>query len=325
MEPAVRALLTDSVHAGVAAAVGISPNDLRALGGFESFVYEETVRGAPRIVKATWCGRRTPEEMGAELHFVNYLADGGAPVSRAVPLVGGRLITSVPASEGEFHVCAFEKAPGAMLPRPEWTDAQVERWGSLVGCLHRLSTAYPGPPPPLRRPSWEEEYDAIGRFLEDEPEIQRRFQDLVSAIADLPREPGAFGAMHTDLHHHNIFWRDGEPHVFDFDDMLEFWFVSDLAIVLYYGAMDPVWHADDRQADYDRLRESLFRGYEREHALPGWSHEALPLFLALREHALRAVIRRSVPEADRSPFWKRFMVETTERILEGRPPLDLRI
>ena len=49
----------------------------------------------------------------------------------------------------------------------------------------------------------------------------------------------------------------------------------------------------------------------------------LPLFLALREHTLRAVIRRSIPEEERTPPWQRFFEEATERIRHGRPQLDL--
>jgi len=323
MEPAVRALHTDAVHAQVARMVGVAPSELRTLGGFESFVYEADVAGTPRIVKATWHGRRTREEMGAELHFVNYLADGGAPVCRAVPLASGELIETVPATEGAFHVCAFEKARGAQLKREQLTDEIVARWGALVGNLHRLSTSYPGPPLPLRRPTWEIEHAAIERIIVGEPEIHRRFRRIIDAIAQLPRETGAFGAMHTDLHHHNVFWHEGQPRAFDFDDMLDFWFVSDLAIVFYYGVLAPVWHDDDRQADFDRLRAAVLRGYATEHSLPDWSYDALPLFLALREHTLRAVILRSIPESERTPWWQQYLSDATARILEDRPALDL--
>ena len=126
--------------------------------------------------------------------------------------------------------------------------------------------------------------------------------------------------MHTDLHSHNIFWQDGELRVFDFDDTLEFWFIADLAIVLYYGLLGDY---DDLQAEFERMRDLLLRGYATEHALPQWSHEALPHFLSLREQTLRAVIRRSVPEAERTPGWRRFMDEATERIRAGRPALNL--
>jgi len=316
MEPAVRALHDDALVAAITEAVGTSK--LESLGGFESFVYEAT---DTRIVKATWHDRRTPEQIGAEIHFINYLADGGAPVCRALPLGDGSMLRTVSASTGAFHVYALEKAAGAILARNERTDEHWIRWGALVGQLHRLSAEYPGPPAPLQRPTWEQEHAAIERFVEKDSIFLRRFRDTIGAVGALPREAGAYGSMHTDLHSYNIFWQNGEPRVFDFDDMLEFWFIADLAIVLYYGLLGDY---DDLQAEFERMRDLLLRGYATEHALPQWSHDALPHFLALREHTLRAVILRSVPEAERTPGWRRFLDEATERIHAGRPALGLR-
>jgi len=317
MEPAVRALHDDALVAAIADAVGVSK--LESLGGFESFVYETA---DTRIVKATWHERRTPEEIGAEVHFINYLADGGAPVCRALPLADGSMVRTVSASTGTFHVYAFEKAAGAILARNERTDEHWMRWGVLVGQLHRLSAAYPGPPPPLKRPSWEQEYAAVERFVEPGSVFLRRFRDTLESIHALPHDAGAYGSIHTDLHSHNIFWQDGEPRVFDFDDMLEFWFIADLAIVLYYGLLGDY---DDRQAEFERMRDLLLRGYATEHDLPEWSHAALPHFLALREQTLRAVILRSIPVAERTPPWQRLFEEATQRIRDGRPALDLEV
>jgi len=328
MEPAVRALHNDALVAEIAEAVGVAPGELRSLGGFESFVYETTVAGAPRIVKATWHKRRTPDEIGAEIHFVNFLADGGAPVCGAVPLAGGMMVRTVPASTGAFHVYAFEKAPGAVRKPKDATDKQWIRWGALVGQMHRLSSSYEGPPPPLSRPTWQDEYASIERLVADDPVFLGRLRDTLGALRALPRDAGAFGASHTDLHSHNIFWHNtlgqqSEPRVFDFDDMLEFWFISDLAIVFYYALLSPVWHDDDRQADFERMRELVMRGYETEHSLPESSHDALPLFLSLREQTLRAVILRSIPEEERGERWQTFLADASERIAKKRPALDL--
>ena len=321
MEPAVRAEHTEDVLEGVSRVVG---GPVRLLGGFESFIYETKIDGAPRIVKATWHERRTPEQMLAELHFVNYLADGGAPVCRGLPLADRTLVGTVRSAAGAFHVCSFAKAPGTFLTRNTRTDAHWIRWGVLVGQLHRLSATYPGPPPPFARPSWETEYDSFAPFTDNGQGLRRAFEQSRADIEALPRDPGSFGAIHTDLHNFNIFWTGLEPHVFDFDDMLEFWFISDLAIVLYYALRDPVWHENDRQADFERLRELVWQGYGTEHALPGWSYDALPLFMALREQTLLAVIARSIPESDRGPRWQKFFEEATERVKDGRPALDLR-
>ena len=152
MDAAVKALMTSDVQAAIARVVGVEPEHLKALGGFESFVFETVIDGTSRIVKATWHERRAPEQIGAELHFVRFLADANAPVCRGLPLVGGEDVVSVPAAQGAFHVYAFEKAPGTLLPERALTDEQAEQCGALVGMLHRLSCEYPGPPAPLSRP-----------------------------------------------------------------------------------------------------------------------------------------------------------------------------
>jgi len=324
VEPAIRAEYTDGVRASLAAAAGISPVAIQDLGGFESFVHEAEIDGRPRIIKATWGGRRSREEMGAEVHFVNALSDGGATVCRALPLCDGGLVTTVPSARGEFHVTSFAKAPGACLPRSEWTPATLIEWGALVGRLHRLSSAYPGPPPPLHRPSWEDDFASIRRLIENEPDITAHFDALIAQAAALPRDRGAFGHMHTDLHRGNIFWHDGEMHVFDFEDTLEFWFVADLSIVLYYALLGPIW-SDDLQADFDTARKALLEGYAREHTLPDWSWAALPLFMALREHTLRAVMIRSLPVEEREDWERAFVPAVTARILADEPPLGLRM
>ena len=128
--------------------------------------------------------------------------------------------------------------------------------------------------------------------------------------------------MHGDLHRHNVHWADGEPRVFDFDDMLDFWFVSDVAIVLYYATLRPIWH-DDKQADYDAVKAAVLEGYRQEHDLPEAAWDTLPLFLKLREITLLAVCERSIPPAKREPELAADMVGWRARTLGDRPPHDL--
>ncbi|MFT5687030.1 MAG: Ser/Thr protein kinase RdoA (MazF antagonist) [Myxococcota bacterium] len=302
--------------------VGTPPEALVSLGGFESFVFKIPDRAT--IVKATWGERRTPGQIGAELHFVNHLADHGAPVCRALPLADGALLGTVAVEGGEFHVSAFAEAPGGVMPREEMTLAYFEQVGEAVGLLHRLSAAYRGPPQGMSRPDWRSEYAEMLAWSTDNPVIHAHFSALLDQIGGLPRPVGSFGAMHGDLHQRNIHWHDGGLSIFDFDDMLDFWFVSDLAIILYYALLQPIW--DTRQADLLRIYPALMSGYARQHTLPdGCLEEALPLFLFLREHTLRAVVRRSVPPGKGVGIWKTFVADSTERILSGQPALGLQL
>lgn len=322
MEPAVRARYTPDVRAAVATAAGGTPEALQDLGGFESFVHELDVGQEPYIVKATWGGRRSATEMGAELHFVDYLAEHGAPVCRPLALRDGSMLTTVPCEGGVFHVTAWTKALGAPLPHGAYTPATFETWGALVGQLHRISTAYPGPPAPCARPTWEHELGSLADLETNEPTIRAAFHALLAEIGRLPRTRGSFGAMHTDLHQGNIHAHDGRMQVFDFEDMIDFWFVSDLAVVLFYAVM----HRDaspNRQATYDTVAPALWAGYAREHDLPPEQRAALPLFMALREHALRAVVLRSTPASERSSRLARFLDESRASLEQDAPALGL--
>jgi len=321
MKPAVRARYTPAVRAAVATAAGGTPEALQDLGGFESFVHELDVGQGPYIVKATWGGRRSAAEMGAELHFVDYLAEHGAPVCRPRALRDGTLLTTVPCEGGEFHVTAWVKAPGASLTRAGTTPAAFEAWGALVGKLHRLSVAYPGPPAPCKRPRWEDEIGVLAEQESSESATGAAFRALLREIDTLPRTPAVFGAMHTDLHHGNIHWHEGRMQVFDFEDMIDFWFVSDLAVVLYYSVTAP--EQSTRQALYEARAPALWAGYAREHELPSAQRAALPWFMALREHTLRAVLMRSTRPSERSPRLIQQLEEATARIERGEPALGL--
>ncbi|MGE0191565.1 MAG: phosphotransferase enzyme family protein [Planctomycetota bacterium] len=324
MDARTRAQYTDPVRCRVAQAVGVAPDQLVDLGGFESFVHEAVVEGRPRIVKATWGGRRTPEEMGAELHFVSHVADHGAPVARPLPLASGELLATVASADGAFHVTSWEKAPGRCLRPDELSPDVLQRWGALIGQLHRLATSYPGPPAPCARSTWEAQSAAYAELAREDEVVLAALQLLVERISALPRDAGSFGPMHTDPHQGNIFWHEGRPTLFDFEDMLDFWFVSDMAIVLYYAVMS-IQDPDERQARFEAHRRDLWSGYETEHHLPEAMRGALGLFLDLREQELRAVVSRSIDPADRSPDLVRFMEDATRRIRNGQPALGLRV
>jgi len=324
MKPAVQSQYTSAVRAAVAAAVGADAATMHDHDGFESFVHEADVEGEIRIVKATWGGRRTANEMGAEVDFVRYLSEQGAPVCRPLPLRDGAWQRAVPSEDGVFHVTSWAKAPGQSLAKEAFSAEAFYAWGALVGRLHRLSMTYPGPPAPLARPSWQTELGSLADLVSGEPDMHAHFQSLIGELEALPRARGSFGAMHTDMHRYNIHWHDGQMLVFDFEDMIDFWFVADLAIVLFYAVMSPL-EGLDRQSLYDELQAPLWEGYASEHTLPPGAREALPLFMSLREHTLRAVVLRSIPEAERAPGWLTFLEESTQRIRKGAPALGLRL
>lgn len=323
MTPEIQARYTPEIRAAVAHAAGAEPDKLADIDAFESFVHELEVDGEPRIVKATWSGRRSAEAMQAELDFVTYLADHGAPACRPLPLRSGELLDTVPCEGGGWHVTAWTKAPGKHLPRDDFTPEHFVPWGKLVGQFHRLGAAYRAECGPDARPTWREEIDALAIGDHNEPDMIEHYTVLREQIAAVPQDTTCFGPIHADLHHGNIHWHDGTMRVFDFEDMIDYWFVSDLAVVLFHGVR---YFKDEsqEQARYDAFAPALFEGYASEYELPREQLEALPLFLAEREQVIRAVILRSIPPETRPEFLARFVEDSGKRIRAGEPPLGLR-
>lgn len=323
MTPETQARYTPEVRAAVAHAVGATPETLRDIDAFESFVHEAEVDGTPRIVKATWSGRRSADEVAAELDFVTYLADHDAPACRPLPLRSGALLDTVPCEGGGWHVTAWEKAPGTNLPRAEFAAEHFRPWGALVGRFHRLGAAYRAERGPDARPTWQQEIDGLAIGDHNEPDMIEHYVALREQIAALPQDPSWFGPIHADLHHGNIHWHEGTMRVFDFEDMIDYWFVSDIAVVLFHGVR---FFQDEslEQGRYDAFAPALFEGYASEYELPREQLEALPLFLAEREQVIRAVILRSIPPEKRPDFLARFVEDAGARIRAGEPALGIR-
>ena len=58
---------------------------------------------------------RSEEDFLAEVEFIHYLAQNGAPVADVVPSINGKLLETVKTSEKTVFVCAFEYAKGKLL------------------------------------------------------------------------------------------------------------------------------------------------------------------------------------------------------------------
>ncbi len=313
--PAVRSL--------VARAAGLTDEQLVDFGGFESFVFRAPHPSGPGFLKATWNGRRTPEQILAELHFVEHLADHGARVARPLPFPGGAMVVTVPGELDAFHLSWFAEVPGSCLRTDPWSISMITGWGATLGRMHRLARSYPGPPAGCARSPWDTEYAVATEG--DDPELLHASAAVVAQVAELPRSAETFGPMHGDPHHNNIHWDRGVAWVFDFDDMMDFWFVSDLAVALFYETMRAGPTHAQRLTAFRRALTPLLTGYVREHTLDEAQLGQLPLFMKLREVDLRAAVLRSVSPERRTDWHTRFLTESADRLRGGQPALGIQM
>ena len=319
MEPHIRRKFTPDVLAAVAQIAGVTPTDLTEHGGFEAMVHE--VPSQSTFLKSTWSGRRTPEQIEAEMTFVEMLADDGVSVARPVRL-DGQLVVSVPVEGGAFHVSATKRAPGASIYRTELLEEHFVAWGKLLAQMHAVAARPAARPLIARRPSWREEHQALVRHAAD-ARVRERYTSLLDQLEALPEHPETFGIMHTDVHAANVHWDGTTPTAFDFDDCIGFWYASDIAIVLFY-TLDSLADPTESQDAYEHNYTAVRRGYESVRQLPASAWDTIPLFMNLRDAVLFLVCERSIPAEVRSGRFADVMASRFERVANSDNAMGLR-
>ena len=158
MEPRIKDRFNDSILSEACRRYGIAPGHVHLLDGFESFMYEFDRTDGEYILRIGHSFRRTPELIHGEVDWLNYLARGGAGVARAVLSEQDKLVEQIPDGLGEkFLATAFVKARGGPPKGDGWNPALFERWGQLIGRMHRLTKDYAPQNPAWRRPKWDSE------------------------------------------------------------------------------------------------------------------------------------------------------------------------
>ncbi|HBX69812.1 MAG TPA: hypothetical protein DEH25_10670 [Chloroflexi bacterium] len=323
MDPQIAQRYTDDMLQALMQRFSIQPNEIKLLDGFESFIYEFYRPGDGEfILRVSHSGRRSPEMIAGEVDWINYLARGGANVSRAILSQQGNLVEGVADGYGEqFLATAFVKARGGPPWETEWTPAFVQHYGRVLGRIHKLTKAYEPANPAWRREEWDAPGNVdLERWLPaSETVALQKFQDLMRHLQSLPKDRESYGLIHQDAHGGNFFVHEGQITLFDFDDCVYGWFIYDIAMVLFYAAM----HKEDMAAYTADFMRDFLRGYHQENQLdPVWLRE-LPHFMKLREIDLYAIIHFSFDvESDNGPWITGFMRGRKERIEAGLPYIE---
>ncbi|WP_438021987.1 phosphotransferase enzyme family protein [Sorangium sp. So ce233] len=310
-----------AVLAAALALYGLDPATCRFLGGFESQVFEARGRDGAFVLKLGDPGHRSRDAVEAECEWLEYLTARGVRAAPAIRAADGRHAALL--GEPGQAVCAraYVKAPGAPLSADDLTPDVAAAWGRLLGRLHAATKAYV-PPSPRRRHAWHEDGDFAKTrelLLDDEREpIGGRLERLVAELRGLPTDRDAFGLVHTDAHFGNVL-RDGDAlTLIDFDDCAYEWFASDLGIVLFYVAIDPL--GPGRPPGLLRMfRDRFLDGYAQENALSARWLAEIDRFMKLRELVLYTAIRRVGRREALDPWCRAYLERHKPRILDDRP------
>jgi Ser/Thr protein kinase RdoA (MazF antagonist) len=262
-----------------------------------SFVYEGLLDGRSAILKVTpgllsskqrILGASIEQVLG-EIDFVLYLHTHGVPVALPIPSRAGNLVESIPLDgKACFLAYAFEKISGIMYPDEpivNFPESVLVEWGRLLGWIHRLSGEYQPSYPACPRPGWEADdlLDYRSLIPSDQPRVWQRYEEALSFLNNLPRNPQVFGLIHGDFHHGNFFVVNNHLVAFDFDAAHYSWYIADIVIALYNCLPMPRSQTLMRREYSTRFLTYFLRGYTLEKPVnPEWV-AGFPFFLKLNE------------------------------------------
>ena len=261
--------------------------------GCQNLIYEFEHAGRQMILRVSFRSDRTFDMVFAEVDFVNYLADQGARVSRALPSKRGNLVEAIALEDQQFIAVTFEKARGMRVPDNQYRyregvsiDEYCQNWGQTLGKMHRLSRQYVPPSQAAKRPDWLDAWSE-GRVDQVMPAsytiIRQKYSQLLNELHALPQNGDGYGLIHSDFNDGNfcVDYENGDITVFDFDDACYGWFMYELACA-WEGFVGRAMFESDvvrRQERMKHFYNQVLEGYSKEYVLPDAWMEKLPTFL----------------------------------------------
>jgi Ser/Thr protein kinase RdoA (MazF antagonist) len=301
---------------------GIPKSQIHSLDAFESFIYEFERDSQAYVLRIAHSLRRSESLILGEVDWINYLAESGVSVARAILSESGKLVEVIEDQRGgAFLITAFVKARG-QAPWDLWTPQLYESYGEMLGRIHTLSKSYQPKQSAWKRPDWNDAlFEFVERYLPESESIARnRYRDICQYVSTLAKDRDSYGLTHQDAHGNNLFVDEmGRVTLFDFDECAYNWFINDIAIVLFYIVQD----AEDWRAFTGQFLSHFLRGYVRACPLDAAWLKEIPHFLKIREIELYAVMHRDFDVNHIEDEWcARFMRGRKSRIEQDVPYVD---
>lgn len=322
MDQLIKERYNDTILQEALRRYGIARDHNHALDAFENFIHEFERGSRAYILRIAHNLRRSESLIQAEVDWINFLAEGGVSVSRAIPSENGKLIETIADQQGgAFLVTAFVKAQG-QAPWELWTPKLFEAYGQIIGRMHALSKQYHPSHTAWKRPEWDDPiFEFVLRYLpETETIAKQKYKALCDHTNTLAKDHDSYGLIHQDAHGSNFFVDDaGQITLFDFDECAYNWFIDEIAVVLFYIVQDA-----ENWPDFTReFMTHFLRGYVQACPLdPAWLKE-IPNFLKIREIELYAVMHRDFDVKNIDNEWcARFMRDRKSRIEHDLPYID---
>lgn len=326
MEKHIHTLFNEDILASACSKFNMDGGSIKKVGGFENYVYGYTLDNKEYVLRLTHSSHRSIDMVQGELDWVHYLSNNHSAVCMPIYSKNHQLAEVIPITEDNYFIAtSFEKSQGRHIQAKDANDSLFRTWGKAIGKMHQLTKNYKPQSTATTRPAWHEEklFSNCREYLPEGHEIiADKLEDMIHKIKSLPQDKDGYGLIHTDIHSGNFFINNGEITVFDFDDCSYMYFISDIAIALFYCLLRPDT-PENRLAFANRFLKAFLEGYREENQLDDYWIQLLPDFLKLRELELYVVVYRSCDMNNPGPWEENYMRNRKESIENDIPFLGL--
>jgi amicoumacin kinase len=258
---------------------------MRCLKKSANMIYECQINGERFILRLIERPPEFAQFVRGEINWINYLADNGIKVSKAIPSLDGDYVAVIKDESSCFLASCFMMSKGHHVnpDNPhEWNDLLFEKWGQIMGKMHALSKNYIIGDLSTSRPNWN--YGPL--FSPDldlgpsEDKILKTWRTLLSELESLPKDRDSYGLVHNDFHQKNFLLDKSNIIAIDFDGCKFNWFASDIASSLYHT----IYTFGSKRHNFEEpLIRNFLKGYIRENIIEGYWINLIPKFLRFME------------------------------------------
>lgn len=281
----------------------------------------------PFILRVTSTEHRTKKELLGEMDFLFFLSSKGMDVNRPMPSLKNEMVTDCQIGGETYHITAFTFVEGR-----HWTDRtddleRLEQIGKALGRLHSCARQYVPGAGVTRRRSYNDSQHirkAPALLAGYDPGLCQCFHVFLKQLESLPQSRETFGLTHGDFLFSNYhITENSRVWIFDFDECEYNWYISDIAVCLYYYLIggDPS-KLEGKAQEAEHCLIALMTGYLQENHLPPEELMRIELFFRLRDYILLSTI---IGYGQEKPgAWDQALVDgALPRVTAGKPFADI--
>ena len=277
-------MISDNLLTAAANSYSFDKSTLQFISDSTNQMYEFYKDGKRFILRFSQRPLEEIHQTKAEMDWLYYLAENKINVSLPLLSDNGELVITAEDDNKTYIISAYEALSGMFFDKnnpARWNGKVFYNWGKLTGDLHRLTKDYT----PKNDVDVRTEFN--GRYALDDnikkcAPINKIAEDLIAEIMALPKDKDSYGLIHYDLHPWNFLIDGDKINVFDFDDCLYGWFVSDIGVALYHA----LWWGRKNDAGYDftdEIIDNFLDGYLSANYLSDFWISKIPLFMKYRQ------------------------------------------